>query len=169
MQDDLNDGVKWAADQGIADAKRVCVLGWSYGGYAALMGAARDSNLFRCAVATAPVANIPRLYDEIGWSAFKNTARGNFFNDNDPEGLKRSSPYHRADGVNIPLLIIHGDKDVQAFVQHSRDMIDALKKSNKNFEYIEIPNMDHAPSTMQEHLQILTAWEKFLKVHLPAS
>jgi dipeptidyl aminopeptidase/acylaminoacyl peptidase len=165
MQEDVIDGVHWAVSQGIADPKRMCIVGWSYGGYSALMGAVQSSDLFRCAIATAPVANLPRLYKELRWTRYKEISRGLFFGD-DPDELKPWSPVHQAGRINIPVLLIHGDHDYQAFVQHSRDMRDALKDAGKPFEYIEIEGMDHAPHNTKDMVTILSAWERFLAQNL---
>lgn len=166
MQDDINDGLAWVVEQGFADPKRVCIVGWSYGGYAALVGAMRDPGLFRCAIATAPVANLTRLYNELRWSFFKNLVRDAYF-EQDKDRLRQVSPYHMADRLVIPLLIVHGDRDAQAYVQHSRDMVSALESAGKRFEYLEIEGMDHSPRTEAHHTKVLEAWDRFLKTHLP--
>ncbi|HYC05310.1 MAG TPA: S9 family peptidase [Azospirillaceae bacterium] len=167
MQDDVTDGVQWAISQGIADPSRVCIVGWSYGGYAALMGAVKTPDLYKCAIATAPVTNLVRLYDELMWSGGKELNRGLFFG-GDRDALKPVSPYHNAAAIKAPVLLIHGDMDVQAYVQHSRDMASALKDAGKPHEYVEIDGMDHSPRNTEEMVKVLTAWERFLKTHLGA-
>jgi len=166
MQQDVIDGVNWAVAQGIADPDRMCIVGWSYGGYAALIGAVQSSDLFKCAIATAPVSNLPRLYRELSWSSFATDYnRGIFFGSDDAK-LREVSPAHQAHRVNIPVQIIHGDMDVQAFVQHGRDMEDALKDAGKSVEYIEIDNMDHSAVRTKEMVTVLSAWERFLAQHI---
>ncbi|MBP7335396.1 S9 family peptidase [Niveispirillum sp.] len=165
MQDDVTDAAKWAVAQGYADPNRMCILGWSYGGYAALMAAVKTPDLFKCAVATAPVANLERLYDEVKSSGFGNITRGLYFGDNS-DALKPISPYHQADKIKVPVLLVHGDLDYQASVAHGRDMRRALERAGKQVEYVEIKGMDHAP-LVTEHMKIvMQAWEKFLKTHL---
>lgn len=164
MQDDVTDGVKWAVDQGIADPKRVCIVGWSYGGYAALMGAAKTPDLYRCVISTAPVANLERLYDELAWSGARGLNRGLFLGDG--KGLEEISPSDRAADIKAPILLVHGDMDAQAYVEHSRDMADALKKAGRPYEFLEIEGMDHSPSSVAEMEKVLTAWDKFLAQHL---
>ncbi|HYC05311.1 MAG TPA: S9 family peptidase [Azospirillaceae bacterium] len=166
MQDDVTDGVRWAISQGIADAGRVCIVGWSYGGYAALMGLVKTPELYKCAVATAPVANLMRLYDELDWSGGA-LARGLYFGD-DRDAMRPISPVHNAEAVNAPVLLVHGTMDVQAYVQQSRDMVSALKKAGKPHEYLEIEGMDHSPRTTEQMVKVLSAWERFLKAHLGA-
>ena len=165
MQDDVTDGVKWMIAGGIADPSRICIVGWSYGGYAALMGAIRTPELYRCAIATAPVTDLPRVYRELRWSSAPETARGLYFGD-DPDDLRPVSPVHNAAKVGVPVLLIHGALDAQAFVVHSRTMAEALREAGRPVEYIEIPEMDHSPTTTQEMVTILTAWEGFLARHI---
>jgi len=165
MQDDVTDAAQWAVAQGYADPARMCILGWSYGGYAALMGAVKTPDLFKCAVATAPVANMDRLYDDLRNHRAKNYNRDLIYGDKD-EYDPANSPVHRAGEIKIPVLLIHGDKDVQADVGHSRDMEKALKKAGKDVEYIEIEDMDHSPMNQDDMVRILSAWERFLKAQI---
>ncbi len=165
MQTDVIDGVQWMIQQGIADPSRICIVGWSYGGYSALMGAIQNPEMFRCAIATAPVADIPRLYREMRYMAARELNRGIFFGD-DPGDLRPISPVHNADRIGVPVLLIHGDMDAQALVIHSREMNRALQRAGKPVEYIEIPGMDHSPSTTQDMVTVLSAWERFLAQHL---
>lgn len=165
MQDDVTDAAKWAVAQGYADPKRMCIVGWSYGGYAALEAAVKTPDLFKCAVATAPVANLERFAKDIKATGAGNLSRGLYFGDN-PDSLIPISPYHQAARIKIPVLLVHGDLDYQASVEHSRDMERALKKAGKPVEYVEIKGMDHAPLVTEHMKQVLAAWEKFLKANL---
>ncbi len=165
MQDDVTDGVQWAISQGIADPKRMCIVGWSYGGYAALEGAVKTPDLFKCVIATAPVANLERLYDDLKYSGGKNYNRNMFFGD-DRSSLNAISPYHNADKIQAPVLLIHGDLDYQAPAAHSRDMEKALKRAGKSVEYIEIKGMDHSPMVTEQMVTVLSAWDRFLKAHI---
>ncbi|SNR92023.1 MULTISPECIES: S9 family peptidase [unclassified Azospirillum] len=165
MQDDVTDAAQWAVAQGYADPARMCILGWSYGGYAALMGAVKTPDLFKCAVATAPVANMDRLYDDLRKNWAKNYSRDRIYGEAD--GFDPSnSPVHRAAEIKVPVLLIHGDRDVQADVGHSRDMEKALLKAGKAVEYIEIKEMDHYPMNREDMVRIMTAWERFLKAQI---
>ena len=166
MQTDVTDGVRWAVDQGIADPNRMCIVGWSYGGYSALMGAVQDSNLYKCAIAVAPVTNLDRLWRELPFSIFSAEFSRAFFFQGQKEGLTNVSPVHQVARINIPTLIIHGDMDVQVYVQHARDMVDALRANGKPHEYIEIKGMDHSPRNAEEMIKVFTAWERFLAQHI---
>lgn len=165
MQDDVTDAAHWVVSQGYADPQRLCILGWSYGGYAALMGAIKNPDLFKCAVANAPVANMERLYDELAWIRTKNYNRDRIFGDGPAQPLV-NSPVHLADRIKVPVLLIHGDRDAQASVQHSRDMNNALLKAGKQVEYVEIKGMDHFSRNAADMVTILENWERFLAVHL---
>lgn len=165
MQDDVTDAAKWAVAQGYADPQRLCIVGWSYGGYAALMGAVKTPDLYKCAIATAPVANLERLYDDMRFSAAKNLSRGLHFGTT-RDSLNAISPAHHADKIKIPVLLIHGDLDYQASVEHSRDMEKALRKAGKPVDYIEIEDMDHMALVTKDMATILSAWERFLKAHI---
>lgn len=165
MQDDVTDAAQWVVAQGYADPARMCILGWSYGGYAALMGAVKTPDLFKCAVATAPIANMERFYDDLRNHRATNYNRDRIFGSAD-EFDPANSPFHRAAEIKIPVLLIHGDIDVQADVGHSQDMAKALKKAGKDVEYIEIEDMDHSPANRDDMVRILTAWERFLKTQI---
>lgn len=165
MQDDVTDAARWAVAQGYADPQRLCIVGWSYGGYAALMGAVKTPDLFKCAIATAPVANLERLYDDLRLSSAKNLSRGLHFG-NKRDSLNDISPVHQVDKIKIPVLLIHGDLDYQAAVEHSRDMEKALRKAGKTVDYIEIEDMDHMALVTKDMATILSAWEQFLKAHI---
>jgi len=166
MQTDVVDGVRWAIETGVADPDRICIVGWSYGGYSALMGAVQNSDLFKCAIATAPVTNLDRLWKELRWSGLATQFNRSLFFGEKNDALREVSPYHQAKRIGIPVMLIHGDLDAQAFIQHSRDMVDALLNARIPHEYIEIDGMDHSPRTTEEMARVLSAWERFLKQHI---
>ncbi|HYE51528.1 MAG TPA: S9 family peptidase [Azospirillaceae bacterium] len=165
MQDDVTDGVRWAVAQGIADPARVCIAGWSYGGFSALVGALQTPDLYRCAIATAPVTHLTRIYSATAGFGARSLNRHVHFGE-DRDRLKAISPVDNAASIGIPVLLVHGEMDVQAEVQHSRVMAAALKKARRPYEYIEIEGMDHSPRTTAEMEQVMQAWEKFLARHL---
>ncbi|WP_339442684.1 alpha/beta hydrolase family protein, partial [Pseudomonas proteolytica] len=141
MQDDLTDAVKWAADSGLADAKRVCIVGGSYGGYAAFRGAQRDGAVYRCAVSFAGVSDMPAMLRYDG--SFLNGGRNkDYLRDQAPD-LKAVSPIYGAAQFSMPILIMHGKKDTVVPVKQSRDMAAKLKAAGKPYVYIEQPLGDH--------------------------
>jgi len=165
MQDDVTDAANWAVAQGYADPSRMCILGWSYGGYAALMAAVKTPDLFKCAVATAPVSNIARVYEQV-----RRGLRTWFYQGMDPDADEATqislSPSRQVENIRIPILMIHGELDVQAPVFHTRDMVKAMQKAGKPVESLLIEDMDHVPNTTEQMTRILTAWENFLKKHI---
>jgi dipeptidyl aminopeptidase/acylaminoacyl peptidase len=165
MQDDLNDAVAAVAKEGIADPKRVCVVGASYGGYAAFRAAERDSKLYRCAVSFAGVSdlNAMRRYD--GRFLFAGV-RSDWLKRQAPD-LGAVSPINNPDGFDIPLLVVHGVKDRVVPVRQSRTMVQRLKRAGKPVEYIEQPLADHHFSREQDRLEFLKALEGFLAKHNP--
>jgi dienelactone hydrolase len=166
MQDDLLDAIDHLAKQGVADAKRVCIVGASYGGYAALRGAQRDGAHYRCAVSYAGVADLPGIsrYD----SQFLNAGRSRDYWKARTDNMKNVSPINFAAQFSIPVLLIHGKNDLRVPVQQSRDMADRLKKAGKAVRYVEQPDADHHFSRTEDRVQFLQELTAFLHEHNPA-
>lgn len=166
MQDDLNDALDWAVKQGIADAKRVCIAGASYGGYAAMRAAQRDGDKFRCAISYAGVSDLSSMmrYD----SRFLNHGgRRDWMKDQAPD-FKAVSPVHYPEQFSIPILLMHGKKDLRVQVKQSREMAEKLSKAGKDHRYVEQPLGDHHFSRQEDRLQFLKEMEAFLAKHNPA-
>ncbi|MGH6613961.1 alpha/beta hydrolase family protein [Sphingomonas sp.] len=166
MQDDLVDAVKWAASSGLADAKRVCIVGGSYGGYAAFRAAQRDTGIYRCAVSFAGVSDMPAMqrYDR----GFLNGGQTNDYFRSFAPDLKSVSPINYAAQFSTPILIIHGKLDRVVQVRQSREMAEKLKAAGKPYRYVEQPLGDHHFSRQADRVQFLTELEAFLKEHNPA-
>jgi dipeptidyl aminopeptidase/acylaminoacyl peptidase len=166
MQDDLNDAVDYLAAQGTIDAKRVCIVGASYGGYAALRAAQRDGGRYRCAISYAGVSDLNGM---IGYdSRFLNeNASKDGWKQSAPD-LKAVSPINLAAEFSTPVLIMHGKKDLRVPVSQSRRMVDRLKAAGKQVEYVEQPLGDHHFSRQADRLQFLEVMEAFLKKHNPS-
>lgn len=166
MQDDLNDAVDWAVAQGIADAKRVCIVGGSYGGYAALRGAQRDSEKFRCAVSFAGVSDLGamRRYD----GRFLNSGRGGDWLHKQVPDFKAVSPLNFPEQFSTPVLLVHGAKDMRVPVRQSRRMADALREAGKTYRYFELPLGDHHLSREADRVTFLQELEAFLAKYNPA-
>lgn len=166
MQDDLDDAVAWVGREGIADAGRACVVGGSYGGYAALRAAQRGGKPYRCAVSYAGVSDLPRLrrYDR---SFLLSGARSDWLEQQAPD-LRAVSPLNFPEQVSIPVLLVHGRQDKRVPVDQSRAMASRLKRLGKDVTYIEQPLADHHFSRAEDRLQFLEALEGFLKLHNPA-
>ncbi len=166
MQDDLNDAVAALAAQGIADPKRVCVVGASYGGYAAMRAAQRDGKLYRCAISYAGVSDLARMRTYDGNFLF-GKARNDYWTKRAPD-LKSVSPLYYADQFSAPILIVHGKKDRRVPLVQSRAMADRLRDAGKPVTYVEQPLGDHHFSRTEDRLDFLTRMEAFLKEHNPA-
>jgi dipeptidyl aminopeptidase/acylaminoacyl peptidase len=166
MQDDLNDAVADLAAKGVIDPKRVCIVGASYGGYAALRAAQRDGDKFRCAISYAGVSDLNGMirYD----SKFLNAnASRDGWRQSAPD-LKAISPVNHAADFATPILIMHGKKDLRVPVSQSRRMVDRLKAAGKAVEYIEQPEADHHFTREADRVQFLQEIEAFLEKHNPA-
>jgi len=164
---DIVDGARWAVKEGIADPSHMCILGWSFGGYAALLGATRNGDLFRCAVSIAGVSDLKLLETQERYFVGGAIAREQIGKDSSK--LKADSPRNHAAEVNIPLLMIHGDNDAQANVDQSDAMDRALTRAGKAHEYILIEGADHQMSRESDRTTLLTAIERFLATHLGGS
>jgi len=168
MQDDISDGVKKAIADGVADPKRVCIVGASYGGYAALAGAAFSPDLYACAVSFAGVSDLPLVLrtdrKEYGTdsqnASFWATRIGS--SDDNWDQLTATSPARHADKIRCPVLLMHGEGDTTVRIDQSERMESALKEAGKNVQFIRIPGEDHYLNLTETRVRLLTETEKFL-------
>lgn len=164
MQDDITDGAQWLVNENYADMDRLAIVGGSYGGYAALMGAVKTPDLYQCAVSFAGVSDLPDLLRHFNqYIAGKYSTRhiGNLWKDR--EKLKTNSPARRADEIKIPVLLVHGDDDRSVPVAQTRKMARALKRNDKNHKYIEFKDGDHFLSGSEDRLRFAKEMESFLQ------
>jgi len=166
MQDDLVDAVNWAAKQGIADPKRVCIVGGSYGGYASFRAAQRDKGVYRCAVSFAGVSDLPAMlrYN----SSFLNSNGANDWLRKQAPDLKGVSPINFASSFSTPILIMHGKADQVVPVKQSREMVEKLKAAGAAYRYVEQPLGDHHLTREADRLQFLQELDAFLAKYNPA-
>jgi len=174
MQTDLSDGVRALAAQGLIDPKRVCIVGASYGGYAALAGATLDTGVYRCAVSIAGLSDIGKQLRYWRGENFGGDDRGQRFwyrflgvEDPDDPKLNAISPINHVDNVTIPILLIHGKDDTVVPYAQSDDMADALKVAKKLYEFVTLNHEDHWLSNGNTRLQMLQATVKFLETNNP--
>ncbi len=160
MQDDITDGVNWLIEENIGDPERICIVGASYGGYAAMMGLVKTPELFRCAISFAGIADLPKFV-----FSQKNKIRLNQIGDSWGK-LSETSPLHQASRMTAPLLLFHGEKDRVVPASQSRSMTRALDKARKEYIYIELPDGDHYLSNEENRLLVFKEMESFLARHL---
>ena len=174
MQTDLSDGLRYLAAQGIADPKRACIVGASYGGYAALAGVTIQSDIYRCAVS---VAGISDPADFIRWVKRKEAAGDKvglrywerFLGVGDPgdKRLDAISPLRHADQITVPLLLIHGRDDTTVPYDQSVAIAKALKHAATPVEFITLDKEDHYLSHSATRLQMLRSSVEFLRKYNP--
>jgi dipeptidyl aminopeptidase/acylaminoacyl peptidase len=171
MQTDLSDGVRFLAAQGTIDPRRVCIVGASYGGYAALAGATLQTGVYRCAVSFGGVADLRRMvnYDKgrSGKSAMRYWTRYMGASDMNDPVLARYSPLAAAANAEAPVLLIHGRDDTVVPLAQSRDMAEALRKAGKPVELVVQDHADHWLSLGKTRLEMLQATMAFVEKHNP--
>jgi dipeptidyl aminopeptidase/acylaminoacyl peptidase len=169
MHDDLVDAVAFAAGQGWADPARVAIYGGSYGGYAALVGAAFTPELFRCAVDIVGPSNLKTLIETI--PAYWAPMIAQFHRSvgdpaKDADFLWSRSPLSRADNISIPLLIAQGANDPRVKQAESEQIVAALVKAGIEHEYMLFPDEGHGFAKPENRLRFYAAAERFLARHL---
>jgi dienelactone hydrolase len=170
MQDDVTDGVKALIAQGIADPRRVCIVGASYGGYAALAGAAFTPELYACAVSVAGVADLPEMlaYDEKMAGEESNTV--SYWRDSigsrDDARVGQKSPARYARSIRAPILLLHGTNDSVVPFAQSQMMANALTAVGAPYKLIALESEDHWLSSSATRIRLLAEIETFLAAHI---
>ena len=165
MHDDLLDSVAWAVGQGIADAGKICIYGASYGGYAALVGAAFTPDVFCCAVDIVGPSNIITLIESIPpyWAPLMDNFRirvGDVKTEKD--FLEARSPLFRADSIRIPMLIAQGANDPRVKQAESEQIVEALRAKGKDVDYLLYPDEGHGFARPENRMAFYAAAEEFL-------
>jgi dipeptidyl aminopeptidase/acylaminoacyl peptidase len=171
MQDDVTDATRWAIAQGIADPARLCIYGASYGAYAALMGAAREPDLYRCAAGYAGVYDLKKLYK---WDNLRRTDLGKDFLrraiGSDEADMAQSSPMLQAQRIKAAVFLAHGEMDERSDIRFARAMQKALNKTRKDkVELVTYPWQGHGlvdPAQREDFFARLLA---FLHANLDAT
>lgn len=167
MQDDVTDGAKAMVERGIADPNRMCIVGGSYGGYAALMGAVLTPDLYQCAVSMAGVTDIVRMLREKMHYKFATDNPPNVGSRmDDKDQLRDTSPINNIDAIEIPILLVHGDKDLAVDVSHSTRMAKALKKARKPHKLVILKDGNHYLQIERHRIRFLKELEAFLDKHI---
>lgn len=174
MQTDLSDGVQYLVGQNIADPKRVCIVGGSYGGYAALAGITLQTGTYRCAVSVAGIADLTKF---LRWTIDRAMASDNastrywdrFLGVTGPKDprLREISPIDHVDAVTAPVLLIHGRDDTVVPYSQSEEMAKALERAGKSVQLVSLPHEDHWLSRGETREQMLDAVVSFLERNDP--
>jgi dipeptidyl aminopeptidase/acylaminoacyl peptidase len=202
---DITDGARWAVETGLANPKQVCIVGWGFGGYAALLGAAREADLYRCAVSIGGIADLNSLlmsarheYLQAPYSGlaggFGGDSRGllqevdgatnrrplsgrqrqlaGYYTreqiGTSVDKLRRNSPVELASEVRVPVLLVHGEKDMHVDADQSRQLDQVLTKAKKPHRAVFIDGATHALDRRSDRVTLLSEIEKFLTENLRA-
>lgn len=169
MQRDLTETVNYAVAQGWADAKRVAIMGGSYGGYAALAGAAFTPDEYACAVDMFGPSSLLTLLQSVPdyWKPMLNQMYRTIGDPTTDEAmLKERSPLYHVDNIKIPLLIAQGGNDVRVKPQESEQIVQALKDRKLPVEYLYFPNSGHGLNSTEDLVKFYTSCEQFLAQHI---
>jgi dipeptidyl aminopeptidase/acylaminoacyl peptidase len=160
---DICDAGRWLVKEGIADPSKLAIVGWSYGGYAALQANVVDPTLFKAIIAVAPVTDLGMLKSEAAgytssWLVAKQVGSG--------EIVSQGSPARHADRITAPVLIFHGDHDLNVGVAESKAMDSALRKAGKKSTLVIFPGLDHQLDDSGAREKLLDQSDVFLRASL---
>jgi dipeptidyl aminopeptidase/acylaminoacyl peptidase len=159
---DIQDATRWAIAEGIADPARVCILGWGFGGYEALLSAARAGSTYRCAISVAGIADLESQQQQA--ASLGNTELQRAIG-TDREIFRRNSPLAEAAHIRIPVLLVHGTRDWQVQVDQTKAMDGALESAHTT---VLIKNAWHDLDRQSDRITLLQSVETFLKKNLGA-
>ena len=172
MQDDITDGVQTLVDQGLADPDRVCIVGASYGGYAALAGGAFTPDLYKCVVAIAPVTDLRRFLVDVKWDRGRKHWALDYWQENmgdleeEREKLNAISPARVPENFKAPVLLIHGKDDTVVPIRQSEIMDRALEQAGKDVTFLKLDGQDHWLSDGETRIETLRAMATFVDQHI---
>lgn len=165
---DLTDGTNALVTDGIADPDRICVVGWSYGGYAALMSVVEEPEMYKCSVSIAGVTDPLTLIEDYRRLFLTGRGMGEFVG-NDDDVIKAGSPLKRAGEIKVPVLMFHGKKDLNVTVKHSKKMHKALNRANKDSELVLYDDVSHSIWRSKLRIDMLDKIGVFLDRHIGES
>jgi dipeptidyl aminopeptidase/acylaminoacyl peptidase len=175
MQDDVTDSVRWAIDEGVADPKRVCIYGASYGGYATMMGLAKEPQLFKCGINYVGVTDLDLFlsatWSDFAYSEFLKYQMKDMFGDasRDRERLKATSPVELASRITAPVLMAYGAQDVRVVPEHGTRMKAALERQGRPPEWMMVEGEGHGFREPKNQVMFYGAMEKFLERNIGAA
>lgn len=167
MHDDLIDGVRWLIESGIADAKRIAIMGASYGGYSTLAGLTLTPEVFAAGISNVGISDLISHHD--GYPPYWNKL---WFRSRvgdpqkDADMLKARSPRSHVDKISAPLLLAHGANDVRVKARESEQMAAAMRQANKPVEYTLYPDEGHRQWRPENRIHFYAMAEEFLARHI---
>ena len=169
MQDDLTDTALWAVKQGIADPKRMCIYGASYGGYAAMQALVRTPDLFQCAANYSGITDL-QLFHSVTWSDISDSDFQRHLlpvmvgdPDRDKAQLRATSPAQNADKIRMPVFMAYGGEDRRVPIIHGERMRDALEKLGKPVEWMVKTEEGHGFTKLDNRVEFYTRLEAFIR------
>jgi dipeptidyl aminopeptidase/acylaminoacyl peptidase len=157
---DVLDAGRWLVSQGIANPSKLAVVGWSYGGYAALQSAVVDAGLFKAVVAIAPVTDLQELKEEHrDWQDFPIISK----QIGDGPHVREGSPALNAAKIKVPVLLFHGAMDRNVLIRQSREMADHLRAAGVQHELVTWPDLDHYLEDSTARTDLLRKSDAFLR------
>lgn len=165
MKEDVEDATKYLLSKGYADPDRTCIGGWSYGGYAALMGAARDPDgLYSCVIAMAALTDIQDAKRDMGKYRGGRHAAKTFFGEamEDSEVRKQNSPVNVAHNIKVPVFLAHGDMDINVHFDQFKKMKKALERADVDGTYLAFKDEDHFLSRQENREAFFEGIDEFL-------
>ncbi|MED5620427.1 alpha/beta hydrolase family protein [Ideonella sp. BN130291] len=174
MDEDLVDTVQWAVKQKLVDGSRVCIMGASYGGYAALMGVIKSPQLYRCAISFAGVTDL-RLMRDVAWSDMSEEYKRYGMPvlvgdpDRDKDLYDRYSPLQRAGDIKVPVLVVHGGEDRRVPVVHTREFVSAAQRAGVSVQKLIYTEEGHGFYDLANRADYLRRVEAFLKESMAGS
>jgi dipeptidyl aminopeptidase/acylaminoacyl peptidase len=156
---DITDGARWLVAEGIADPRRMAIVGWSYGGYAALQAGVTEPDMFRAIVAVAPVTDLNLLKEDA-----RNYAHHRLVSDFVGSGphVEQGSPLRNAQHIGAPVLLFHGTRDINVGVRHSQRMHRALEAAGKRSDFIQFEGLEHDLDDSRARSDMLARTAEFL-------
>jgi dipeptidyl aminopeptidase/acylaminoacyl peptidase len=157
---DVNDAGRWLVSQGIANPAKLGIVGWSYGGYAALQSSVLDPGLFKAIVAIAPVTDLEKLRSQ--YSGYTSYPIIDKFIGRGPH-IREGSPAQNAEAIRAPVLLFHGSLDGNVKIDHSQLMNDRLRGASKQVTLVEFPGLSHGLNDAAARTRLLSQSDAFLR------
>lgn len=174
MQDDITDGVRHLVAQGIADPQRICIVGGSYGGYAALWGLVKTPELYRCGISFAGVTDIGDFFTNWNDIRFNKASRQRMKRHIGDSSMSATifdpvSPLKHAARIKAPVLLMHGREDERVPIAHGRRMRNALEANGKTVSWVVFNEEGHGLHYQRSQVAYFEAMLDFLGKHLPVA